>query len=72
MSRNHTGGTELIPMPCLAQLSWTAGPLAMTLQTRIAPAGIVTVSVREEGFTMKYRLSPREIPSVELKGFPEG
>ena len=32
----------------------------------------VTVLWREEGYTMKYRLSPREIPRAEPEGFPEG
>ena len=33
---------------------------------------IVTVLRREEGHTMKYCLSPREILKAEPKGFPEG
>ena len=32
----------------------------------------VTVLWREEGFTMKYCLSPREFPRAEPGGFPEG
>ena len=32
----------------------------------------VTVLWREEGYTMKYCLSPKEIPRAEPEGFPEG
>ena len=33
---------------------------------------IVPVLWREEGYTVKYSLTPREIPMAEPKGFPEG
>ena len=32
----------------------------------------VSVLWREEGYTMKYSLSPREIPRPKAEGFPEG
>ena len=33
---------------------------------------IVSVLWREEGYTVKYSLNPREIPRAEPDGFPEG
>ena len=33
---------------------------------------IVSVLWREEGYTVKYSLSTREIPRAELEGFPKG
>ena len=35
-------------------------------------ADIVYVLWREEGYTVKYTLSTREIPRAEPEGFPEG
>ena len=32
----------------------------------------VSVLLQEEGYTVKYGRSPREIPRAEPEGFPEG
>ena len=39
---------------------------------QLTGSNIVTVLWREEGFTMKYCLSPREIPRTDSEGFPKG